>query len=352
VSPDLPRTLFIARGRGSVAWYRCALPALALGCDWIGVDGAPPDGTLVTGAVPADFTWDDVASYDVVVLQLADGPAWLRAVRRWQAAGVRVLYEVDDWLRGVRKQADHALRDRYDRKAVEAYELVMRVADGLVCSTPWLAERYRLFNDTTFVCRNGIDLKRYALARPESPYVGIGWAGGTGHAEAVRPWLGAVAAAMATRPATRFVTIGEPFADEIAGAVGAERALAIPFGALESYPAAMTHFDVALAPAGTSSYFRGKSDLRWLEAGALGIPAIADPAVYPDIEHGVTGFHAHSPEEAGALLEQLLDDPALRRRVGQAARAYVTEHRCAEVAAGAWAQTLRAVHHGALQEVA
>src|SRR4051794_10873538 len=122
---SLPRTLFIGRGRGAVVWYRCALPAMALGCEWVGATGAPPQGAFVTGGVPSSFTWDDVTGYDVVVLQQASGTDWLHTVRRWQQAGVTVLYEVDDWLRGVRLQSGHAMKEHFDRKAVEGFELVM-----------------------------------------------------------------------------------------------------------------------------------------------------------------------------------------------------------------------------------
>ena len=105
----------------------------------------------------------------------------------------------------------------------------------------------------------------------------------------------------------------------------------------------MTHFDIALAPAGKGDYFKGKSDLRWLEAAALSMPCIADPDVYPEIEHGVTGFHASTPAEMSAILRELVADRDLRDRVGAAAREYVVEHRTAQVAAQSWAQVLREV---------
>ena len=38
----------------------------------------------------------------------------------------------------------------------------MRVTDGIICSTDYLARRYRSFNERTWACYNGIDLKRYA----------------------------------------------------------------------------------------------------------------------------------------------------------------------------------------------
>jgi glycosyltransferase involved in cell wall biosynthesis len=337
---DLPRTLFIGISNGAVSWYRCALPATALGCDWIGVGGEPPNPPIRTGVISPDFTWADVASYDVVIVQQVAGPAWLQQIRAWQDAGVTVLYEIDDWLRGVRNVPGHAHAARLDRAAVQTYELCMRAADGVICSTEWLAQRYRAVNPRTWTCRNGIDLARYAFTRPPRDHVGIGWAGGTGHTTAAKPWVVEVGRVMHELPQTRFTSIGQPFARWLSGLFG-DRTLAVPFTALEVYPAAMTHFDISLAPAGKGDYFKGKSDLRWLEAAAMSLPCIADPDVYPEIEHGVTGFHASTPAEMGAILRELVADAALRERVGAAAHEYVCEHRTAQVAAERWAEVLR-----------
>jgi glycosyltransferase involved in cell wall biosynthesis len=338
---DLPRTLFIGISNGAVAWYRCALPATVLGCHWIGVRGEPTSPEIRSGAVPSDFTLDDVPSYDVVIVQQVRGRGWLKAIREWQAAGVTVLYEIDDWLHGVRR-IEHAHANTLDRATVETYELCMRAADGVICSTDWLARRYRPLNRRTWTCRNGIDLVRYQFTRPPRDHVGIGWSGGTGHKAAVRPWIEQVGRVMRERPDTTFVSVGQPFAHWLQPEFG-DRTLAIPFTAMEIYPAAMTHFDIALAPAGRSDYFKGKSDLRWLEASALSMPCIADPDVYPEIEHGVTGFHASTPEEMGEILRELVADAGLRERVGAAAYEHVSQRRTVQVAAQQWAEVLREV---------
>jgi glycosyltransferase involved in cell wall biosynthesis len=336
---DIPRTLFIGISNGAVAWYRCALPATVLGCDWVGVRGGPSAYEIRSGDVAGTFTLADAADYEVVIVQQVSGREWLKAIRAWQAAGVTVLYEIDDWLHGVRRLKHHSHAERLDRAAVETYELCMRAADGIICSTDWLARRYRPLNRRTWTCRNGLDLVRYRFTRPERDHVGIGWAGGTGHAEAARPWVEQVRHVMRERPDTTFTSVGQPFAHWLQDEFG-DRTLAVPFTALEVYPAAMTHYDIALAPAGKSDYFKGKSDLRWLEASALSMPCIADPDVYPEIEHGVTGFHASTPAEMGDILRELVADRELRERVGAAAHAHVTEHRSAQVAAGSWADVL------------
>jgi glycosyltransferase involved in cell wall biosynthesis len=337
----IPRTLFLARGNGAIAWYRCALPAMALGADWLGLHAPPGRGPAVGGSAQGPGL-DDPGAYDVVVVQEAKGPAWRAAIRDWRSRGATVLYEVDDWLHGVADVPGHALAASFDRNALAAYEMCMRAAHGLICSTDFLAERYREINPRISVCRNGIDLRRYALERPVREHVTIGWSGGTGHAAAVGAWLGAVAAVLREQPAARFVTVGDAHANALQAEFGPERCRAIPFSALETYPAAMAHFDVAIAPAGREAYFQGKSDLRWLEAAALGIPVVADPGVYAEIEHGATGFHAASPRQAERLLRELVADRELRDSVGAAAREHVERHRSATVAAEQWARVLRA----------
>jgi hypothetical protein len=336
---SLPRTLFLGRALSVASWYRMILPALYLGCDWVGVAGPPPNWSIGTGNVGAALDEETVAGYDVVVLQAQRGREWAAFVRRLRERGVVVLFEIDDDAHSIREVPDHDFASVWDEAALRDLDLVMEACDGLIASTAFIAERYGDRTPRAWVCRNGLDLPRYELTPAARTTVGIGWAGATGHGMAIRPWLPEVAAVMEARAATRFVTIGQPFADELAGRFPG-RTLSLPFGPLETYPAAMCHFDVALAPAGDSAFFRSKSDLRWLEASALGIPAIADPVVYPDVEHGVTGFHAATPLEASEALDALAGDAELRRRVGDAARTAVRETRSMERMAPQWAAAL------------
>jgi glycosyltransferase involved in cell wall biosynthesis len=340
---DLPRTLFVGRRRTAVAWYRAALPAEFLGQDWIAIDDSTGTLEQVSGGKRHGTPFEEWKGYDVVVIQQPRGMAWVRRIQELQAAGCTVLYEIDDYVHAVRKTRDHDFKDAFDKDALAQFELAMRASDGVICSTEWLGRRYRAFNPRTFVCRNGLDLGRYALTLPHRAAPVIGWAGGTGHTRAVRPWLEAVADVMRTRPQVGFVAIGQPFHKHLEREFGAERVTGVPFTQLESYPAAMTLMDITLAPAGKGNFFRGKSDLRFLEAGALGIATVGDPDVYPSIEHGVTGFHAADAAAAREHLLALVDDADLRGRVGDAARAYVERERSMTVMARQWANVLREV---------
>ena len=329
--------LFAGIGASAPCWYRCALPARALGADWVGMRGESPVVFYTGEAARPLRSVEDFASYDIVVLQQPRGTAWLRTIRDLQAAGVRVLFEIDDYAHGVRKAKHHAHADTFDKKLLAAMELTMRACDGIICSTDYIAGRYRSFNANTWVCQNGIDMGRYALTRRPREMVTIGWAGGTAHRPALLPWLRELLAVMDARPATRFMSVGVPgYASPFAERFGAQRAIGLPWAPIESYPAAMASFDIALAPATNNAFFRGKSDLRWLEAGALGIPLVADPVLYPAIEDGVTGLHAATPAAARAAILALIDDADLRVRIGEAAREHVREHRTSAAVAAQW----------------
>lgn len=335
--------LFVGLGASAVAWYRCALPATFMGHDWIGLVGQPPQVSYKTGMVKGQTILPEWKSYKVVVLQQPKGPRWLKVIRELQASGIVVLFEVDDYLHGIRKLAHHDFVEFFNKAALRDWELCMGACDGMIVSTEALAKRYRRFNRRIYVCENGIDVGRYQLTRPPRDTITVGWAGGTGHRKVVAEWMRELARVMHERPDVNFVSVGQPFADPFIREFGPLRATSVPFTMVDNYPAAMAGFDIALAPAGGDAFFQCKSDLRWVEAAALAIPTIADPRVYPKIRDGETGFHARDGRYAMTVLRRLLDDPDLRARVGDRAREEVCAARDMRYAAHQWADVFRDV---------
>src|SRR5206468_6783675 len=126
---------------------------------------------------------------------------------------VKVIVEIDDYVKGIAKVRDHHWAELFEPRHVKAIELNMRLADGVIVSTPFLQRKFRAFNRNVWLCENGLDLGRYDLHRPPRDTCTIGWAGGTGHVAAMEPWLPAIAQVLNDRPETRFVTIGEAFAN-------------------------------------------------------------------------------------------------------------------------------------------
>lgn len=149
------QALFVGIGQSAVCWYRCALPATFLGHDWVGLAGIPPKCGYLTGLVRGQTIIPPWRSYKVIVLQQPRGPRWLAVIRELQSYGIRVIYEVDDYLHAIRKMPDHDWHKDFDRKALRDYELCMGACDAMIVSTPALAARYRRFNRRVYVCEIG-----------------------------------------------------------------------------------------------------------------------------------------------------------------------------------------------------
>ncbi len=90
----------------------------------------------------------------------------------------------------------------------------------------------------------------------------------------------------------------------------------------------MSACDVMLLPLKDTKFKRCKSDIKFVEAAAAGLAVIASPTVYAGtIEDGRTGMIARSIKDWPAMLEQLVLDNSLRKKLGQAAQEYVCENR-------------------------
>lgn len=320
------------------------MPAMAMGADWCGIIGEPPRLGVATSMIAKGTAMPNLLEdYDIVVVQQPAGDGWLKTITAMQENGVKVLFEIDDYLHGIKEVASHDFKKGFTDEHLRRVEEAMSACDGLIASTPYIKKKYKKFQPNVFLCKNGIDMKRYDFEIPERETVNIGWAGATGHLEAVQPWFAITGAIMRGRPETCFVSIGEGYALAFQREISEERAIAVPWAAIEQYPAAMTMFDIALAPGGRGGWWRGKSDLRWLEASSLGIPVIANPTVYPEVHNGVTGLTAVNEQQVAESLLALIDDAELRKRIGSQAKEYVREHRSMEVAVKQWERVFETV---------
>lgn len=326
---DSGDVLFVGRGTSVVSWYRTGMPSYYNGCDWVAVGGEPPEVHFLAGLKRGGLTLPDFADYRVVVLQQVGGIGWMNEIYRLKQKGIKVLYEIDDYVQGVRRIEGHAGAKSFSQKRCRDMEACMKMAHGLIVSTPFLAQEYAKFNERVFVCKNAIEGSRYEkFTLPLRDKLHIGWAGGEGHQESVKRWLPAVQNIL-NEYDVRFITIGLPYATKI-DAPG--RTTALPFVPVENVPAVLCNMDIAIAPAGRGKFFRAKSDLRFLETGALGIPLVADPYVYDDIEDGHTGLLATSAETAEDALRRLIESEELRKQIGANAREYVLGNRSIEQA--------------------
>ncbi len=86
--------------------------------------------------------------------------------------------------------------------------------------------------------------------------------------------------------------------------------------------------EIALMPLADTPFNQAKSDLKFIEAGACRVAALASPVVYANsIVEGRTGLIFTDADSLRARLLHLIAMPELARALGEAARAYVARER-------------------------
>ena len=99
----------------------------------------------------------------------------------------------------------------------------------------------------------------------------------------------------------------------------------VPYAEL---PGMLCRFDINLAPLDISSRFcAAKSELKFFEAAAVGVPTVASPTppFKAVIKHGVNGYTAQSTDDWILTLNELIQDPLKRQHL--ASRAFTTVQR-------------------------
>lgn len=95
----------------------------------------------------------------------------------------------------------------------------------------------------------------------------------------------------------------------------------LPFCSYDEYLKHLSECDINIAPLEPSLFNDAKSNIKYLEAAALGIPSVCSPrsAFSKAIQNGVNGYLADTPEQWDEYLTQLITDNTLRQTIGLAA---------------------------------
>lgn len=199
----------------------------------------------------------------------------------------------------------------------------IKEADALVVSTPYLKEIYSEFNDNIYVIPNSIDFETWGKAQMgnNKGKITIGWMGGGTHEADLAIII----------PAIKHLT--EKYKDvEFSFLHGASHEIRqmknvkvnAKFERIDKYHkyVAKAGFDIGMAPLVDNAFNRGKSNLRWLEYSALGIPTVASNVGHfaETITHGATGLLSETPEDFTYNLESLIINKKLRKDIGNAAK--------------------------------
>ena len=261
---------------------------------------------------------------DVVIFQMVHTPAALNLFLTIKEAypHLPVLAEIDDNILSTPEYNPanpyYAPGTDFRRLAVEQF----KHADGLIVSTPYLKEVYSEMNDNIHVVQNAIDFQVWdkPQRRTKPGQVRIGWAGGASHAEDLRIIEPVVRRILAKHENARFVFVhGIPeFLKNIPRAECVSK-----FARIDKYPAFIAHrgFDIGLAPLVDNAFNRGKSNLRWLEYGAMRVPCVASDVGHfsETIRQGVDGVLCQTEDEWVEAISRLVTDKTARRKMGNQA---------------------------------
>jgi glycosyltransferase involved in cell wall biosynthesis len=214
-----------------------------------------------------------------------------------------------------------------------------RMASAVTVGNGHLASFAQQHNPVVEVVPSTIDTDEYQVPPPPSnrrPVVG--W---TGSPTTVRYLL-------ALGPALRRLRQVCDFELLVIGASAAIEGVdvrVVPWQA-ETEVADLRVVDVGLMPLPDDEWTKGKCGLKALQYMGLGIPPVVSPVGtnLQIVEDGINGFHARSDEDWVDRIAILLRDPALRRRLGTAARTRVEHCYSARVHAPRLAALLRRVH--------
>lgn len=207
-----------------------------------------------------------------------------------------------------------------------------RNSDGLIVSTPYLKDVYSEFNQNIYVASNSIDVQKWdSVPRKKKAGLRIGWVGSGSHSKDLELLDKVFDQVIENNRDTQFV-IASYFQEELEALpkfLKNRKGVKIvnKWVPILKYPAhvAAQDFDIGLAPLVDNKFNRGKSNLRWLEYSALGIPCVASNVEHfsKTINHGVDGLLASSPDEFIKHIQILISDSKLRKTMGRAAHARI-----------------------------
>lgn len=338
---DWSRVLFVGWGDdGGVTHYRSKLPARALGAEWVTIE---MDGEPVAGE-------GHRVDHDVIVVQSCWEPWQLRHMQRMRGSGARVVANVDDWLPAVAKLgAAHHFSGHFEGRRERTFMEMLGLCDAVIVSTPWLKGKLETVMNgrPVLVCRNGIDLERYAAWRGkgvrEEGRVVLGWAGGTGHVDALTEILPEVYEVLRRHPEVDLLAIGDDTAVQASPNDLKGRVLRAPWSDMHLYPRFLDRCDIMLAPAQDNDFYRGKSQLRFYEAAAMGKPIVAHE-MYDEVGVAQAGYLVSAggyPSLGWGAAIELLLEPRFRGQCARNALAYAEKHLPMSVRVNEYREALR-----------
>lgn len=290
---------------GGVSHVRIVYPLRALATD-------PAISTMLTSSVDTHASGDDTPRIFILHRPALSGEQGRAMIRAFLDAGWMVVTEFDD-------------HPDFFQVMQDPEQLTFRGVHAVQTSTRPLAAVLRQRNPEVAVFPNAVvglpELRNFADPNGMTVFFGA-----LNREQDWQPLMGAInAVAKAVGERLRFSVVHDR---------GFFDALETPhkrFTAMceyDTYMDLLGECEISLMPLADNGFNRAKSDLKFIEAGACRVAALASDVVYGEtIEEGRTGLLFRDAAELQAKLMRLVAMPEMARDLGDAARDYVGQQR-------------------------
>lgn len=338
------KILFVPTNVSGVQFYRCWQPAEALRAlghkvavlwytsqyltmaPWEQDFLTEEHGDRIERDIEMGCHWADV----VVWMGLHTAPTLEFFMQMKARYGKPTLTEIDDYIFSI--PTDNIASSVYSPGADLTKIILhqMKESDGLICSTPYLSDQYKEINRNRWVVENVIDLRLWRELTPRKPRQGltIGWMGGGTHNQDHRMIKEAVYQVLAKNEDVKFVYVSGCECPDFFKHIPRLK-WHFDFATIDKYPKFIQKFkfDIGIAPLVDNNFNRGKSNLRWLEYSAMGIPTVASPLPHfaQSIAHDKNGLLCYTINDWISNLQRLISAPECRDTIGKAARLEVKD---------------------------
>lgn len=241
---------------------------------------------------------------------------------RIKKSGTKIIYDFDDaiWLEDLNPNQGIFNKLKTPGKVSKLIELSHRTIVG----NEYLASYARLFNQNISIIPSTVDFDKYvSLQSPNSDSICIGWTGSFStlkHFESVIEALEGIHQQFKEKVIFKVIGVPEYQTDKIP-------IQSIPWSS-ESEVEDLAELDIGIMPLPDNEWTRGKCAMKGLQYMALGIPTIMSPVgINKEIIHeGENGMLAESTDEWVEKLSLLIEDSALREKLGKSGKQTVFEN--------------------------
>jgi hypothetical protein len=256
-------------------------------------------------------------------------------------AGIRTLVEVDDnYLvtpsKAVLERSGWGVKIGEKSSTKDGHRLMVRDADGVIVTTPHLADAYRAVNPNVYVCRNSVDPADWPEpVKPDDGVLRIAWTASQSHSP------DAPIVYRALEWASRQKNV-EVFCVGLNPGWKFDYTQVRWFDDLDAYRASFAYFDVGVAPVKPTPTGLGRSDVKALEiAMGGGLPILSDVAPYKEW-HDRPALVARNGDEFSKRVRWCVSNRDEVRRMASEARAYVLRERTIQTEVEAWREAINA----------